>query len=134
MTNSCCVNRLRRFRPRTENPRVGGSIPPLATIESITSGALALSGASDGTKTGPTASLPPLHLPHGELGQRDKARPSARLRLAQLAADRFQLPPHQQSTATELNIGPLQPEQFAQAQSTESKHRDGSAAERVRRP
>jgi len=35
MTNSCCVNRLRRFRPRTENPRVGGSIPPLATAKSV---------------------------------------------------------------------------------------------------
>jgi hypothetical protein len=27
------INGLMRFRTRTENPRVGGSIPPLATIQ-----------------------------------------------------------------------------------------------------
>jgi hypothetical protein len=27
------MNTLVAFRPRTENPRVGGSIPPLATIQ-----------------------------------------------------------------------------------------------------
>jgi hypothetical protein len=28
-------NKLGRFGPRSENPRVGGSIPPLATIKSM---------------------------------------------------------------------------------------------------
>jgi hypothetical protein len=31
--NFCLINGLMRFRTRTENPRVGGSIPPLATIQ-----------------------------------------------------------------------------------------------------
>ena len=33
--NFCLINGLVRFQPRTENPRVGGSIPPLAILNEI---------------------------------------------------------------------------------------------------
>jgi hypothetical protein len=44
---------LNRFEAGTENPRVGGSIPPLAIIESITSVSCSSGAAFGATKTQP---------------------------------------------------------------------------------